>query len=55
MAPFVDGWCMVYIYAESIGIITGKIKEEAEFGKEIKYEQCEMCGNEKIRYSNKIK
>ena len=26
-----------------------------EFGKEIKYEQCEMCGNEKIRYSNKIK
>ena len=24
--------------------------EEAEFGDEIQYEQCEMCGNEKIRY-----
>ena len=31
-----------YIYAESIGIITGKIKEKAEFGREIKYEQCEI-------------
>ncbi|MDB8696964.1 hypothetical protein PNU98_04135 [[Ruminococcus] gnavus] len=24
--------------------------EEAEFGEDIEYERCEMCGNEKIRY-----
>ena len=29
--------------------------EEAEFGEEIQYEQCEMCGNEKIRYVHIMK
>lgn len=29
--------------------------EEAEFGDEIQYEQCEMCGNEKIRYVHIMK
>lgn len=24
--------------------------EEVDFGEEIRYERCEMCGNEKIRY-----
>lgn len=29
--------------------------EEAEFGEKIQYEQCEMCGNEKIRYVHIMK
>lgn len=29
--------------------------EEAEFGDEIQYEQCEMCGDEKIRYVHIMK
>lgn len=29
--------------------------ENTEFGEEIEYEQCEMCGNEKIRYVHIMK